>query len=81
MSPQQLEKIKQIFEGAVTKDIESRAAFLESACEGDGEIRGEVEQLLNADEQANGLMERPLRPAPIALSAGARLSPTRLFVY
>jgi len=78
MSPQQLEKIKQIFEGAVTKDIESRAAFLESACEGDGEIRGEVEQLLNADEQANGLMERPLRPAPIALSAGARLGPYQI---
>lgn len=46
-------------EAAEIADPAARAAFLDSACAGNGALRARVEQLLNADSQAgNFLSER-----------------------
>ncbi len=49
-----------IFAAALEKrSAEERAAFLDDACRGDGQLRVEVEELLRASEQAGTFFESP----------------------
>jgi serine/threonine protein kinase len=68
MSPDRFRQIRSLFESAVQLVFEERAAFLDKACQGDDQLRLEVDKLLVADEEAAfidqpALMEPdPLRP-------------------
>ena len=53
------QRVKEIFEGALGRQGEERAAFLDRACDGDGEVREEVESLLRSYEVAGSFMESP----------------------
>jgi serine/threonine protein kinase len=46
------QKVKTIFHDALDLSAEERAAFLSNACDGDDDLRREVETLLDADESA-----------------------------
>jgi len=46
------QRIKSIFNGAVNLTSLQRAAYLEQACAGDLPLRGEVESLLSAHDNA-----------------------------
>src|SRR6516164_3779950 len=48
-----------IFNGALELRPEERAAYLEKACAGDAALRGRVEGLLQAHEQAGDFLETP----------------------
>ena len=48
-----------LFEAALSRSSEERAAFLEQACEGRPELRAAVEALLAAHEKAANLLDRP----------------------
>ena len=63
MDPQQQhDRIKRLFLAAVELEPEARQAFLEHACDGDDELRAEVESLL-AHHRPSTIIE-PSEPAP-----------------
>jgi eukaryotic-like serine/threonine-protein kinase len=59
MSPEQWQKIHKLFEAALERPAEDRAALLSLACAGDEETRRRVEAMLAADAQDDLLMDRP----------------------
>jgi serine/threonine-protein kinase len=69
------EQIERLFFGALDRDAEQRAAFLDTACAGDSTLRGEVEAMLAAHEQSQSLLlenrfltgDAPTLPDPDAL--------------
>src|SRR5262245_7396601 len=59
MSPEQWQKIQQLFEAALERPVEERAAFLAQVCAGDEETKRRVEAMLAADARDDLLMDRP----------------------
>ena len=57
--PQRWQQVKTIFEGALALHGAERETFLNSACEGQTEVRAEVESLLRSYEVAGSFMEAP----------------------
>jgi predicted RNA-binding Zn-ribbon protein involved in translation (DUF1610 family) len=53
MTPERWKQIEEIFQSVLEREIEERAAFLDAACDGNEELRREVESLLEADALAN----------------------------
>ena len=59
MTPARWEQIKQIFDQAIALTASQRAAFLNTACAGNAELRAEIETLLAADAQDQSFIEEP----------------------
>ena len=57
--PQRWQRVKEIFEGALEKHGAEREAFLDHVCNGETEVREEVESLLRSYEVAGSFMESP----------------------
>ena len=53
------DKIFQLFQAALEVDEDKRAAFLDRECQGDEELRREVEVLLACDQRAESFIESP----------------------
>ena len=53
------EEINRLYDAALEVAEEARPAFLESNCQGDEELRREVESLLAYDQQAQQFIDRP----------------------
>src|SRR5262245_20791838 len=75
---------EEIFNQAIARSPEERAAFLERACAGDPSLRAAVEALLRANVGATGFLEQP-SPAPAATAdepirehAGTTVGPYKL---
>jgi len=58
-TPEQWPKIKEIVGAALEREPSERSAFLDEACSQHGELRAEVESLLAAYADADGLSEYP----------------------
>jgi serine/threonine protein kinase/tetratricopeptide (TPR) repeat protein len=58
-----------VFCGAVRLSVAERGAFLDHACEGDGALRGRVEALLRAHENAGDFLVAPLDGVPKSTSS------------
>ena len=58
-TPEQWPKIKEIVGAALEREPGERAAFLDQACSQDRELRAEVESLLAAHADADGLSDNP----------------------
>ena len=54
-----------IFTEAIRLPIQERSAFLEIACDGDGNLRRKVEALLKAHERVGNFLEEPPPGGPI----------------
>src|SRR5262245_57264885 len=52
-------QVEALLDEALPKSPSERAAFLDHACEGNRELRQEVERLLAAHPQAEGFLDRP----------------------
>jgi eukaryotic-like serine/threonine-protein kinase len=52
-------RVKEIVDAAIRRTPEERAAFLAEACDGNEEVRREVESLLSSFGRADGFMEKP----------------------
>ena len=77
--PEQWQKIKEIVGAALECEPAERGAFLDSACAHDGELRSEVDSLLAAYADADGLSEHPLAiPAAETPSESTTIGPYRL---
>ena len=80
MNPERWEQISRLYERVLDEEPSARRAFVDQACDGDPDMRREIETLLAADDEA-GLIDRPvwsaasdlMEPAP-ALEPGAPLA-------
>jgi len=67
MTPERWQRIGEIVSAVLERDVRQRLSFLQQACEGDEQLRREVEDLLSAHENAGSFLERPSSkgsPAP-----------------
>ncbi len=77
-------RVEAILDEALEMPASERAAFLDQACAGDPRLRAEVEELLAADEEADGFMESPAgetllgEAPPEARLEGRQLGPYRV---
>ncbi len=59
MKPERWRQVDQLFQAALERAPEERAAFISEACHGDDSLRREVEALLAADGEAESFIEAP----------------------
>ena len=59
MNPETWQQLKSIFHGALDLEPAARAAFLADACDGDADVRNQVEKLLSAHEEAGPFLASP----------------------
>ena len=59
MTPEQYQRIGGLYHEALERPVGERAAYLSQACAGDDELRGQVEALLIAHEQAREFLAAP----------------------
>jgi serine/threonine-protein kinase len=71
MTPERYRQIGEVYHAALEVASAERAAFLDSACAGDAELRHEVESLIDSHEQADGFIAKP------ALSVAAEMLAAR----
>ena len=69
-TPEQWPRIKEIVGAALERSPADLDAFLDQACSGDGELRAEVESLLAAHADADGLSASPWAPTTVADAVG-----------
>ncbi len=70
MKPERWRQVDQLFQAALERAPEERAAFVSEACGDDDSLRREVEALLAADEQAGSLIEAPAYAVAAPLIVG-----------
>ena len=74
MKPERWRQIDQLLDAALELDPGQRAGFLDQACAGRGQLRREVESLLEAHGRAGSFIEAPaLEIAAQLLAAGGLL--------
>ena len=66
MDPTTWKHVERLFGEAVGLEPSEWPSFLDGACAGDADLRGEVETLLEHHRREGTLFERPVRPAPEA---------------
>ncbi len=76
MTPDHWQQIEELYHAALKLGANQRAAFLESACNGDQDLRREVESLLVSDQQAESFLESPV--LEVAAEAMAAQGPPSL---
>ena len=59
MTHERWQRVDEIFQAAIELKAEERPAFVARACNGDEELRREVESLMTADEQGLSLIDEP----------------------
>jgi len=78
VTPESLERVKEVLDGALKCEGAARAGFVESACRGDSALRREVEPLLAQAPVAAPLLARPLYSLRTAVvDASENREPTR----
>jgi eukaryotic-like serine/threonine-protein kinase len=59
MNPERWKQIKELFNAAIDKMPVERAPFLEQICNGDEQLRREVEKLIDAHEKSSFFIDKP----------------------
>lgn len=59
MTPERWQHVKAILDAALEHDPDERAAFISKACDGDEQLRQELESLIVSHEQAGSFIEQP----------------------
>ena len=60
MTPQQLDRLFELFLACREMDSEARSAWLREACQGDLSLERGVERLIREDSSAEGFLSRPM---------------------
>jgi hypothetical protein len=68
------DRIRTLFQTVLEQPPESREAFLEAACNGDEDLRVEVQSLLESHLASDGFLETPPRRFDAALETQGRLT-------
>jgi serine/threonine-protein kinase len=77
VTPERWGQVNAVLEGALERPPEERAPFMAAACDGDGELRAEVESLLEFEAESETFIEQPLfgRFTEEGLAEGQRVGP------
>src|SRR5262245_34307928 len=75
MKPERWRQVDQLFQAALERAPEERAAFVNTACSGDDSLRREVEALLAADGQAESFIDTPAYAVAAPLMVGDDAQP------
>src|SRR5688572_446839 len=75
MSPERWQRVEQIYHAALEREPGERAAFLTQDCQGDQDLRREVEALLAQSDSSEGAANLS---DEAQLPAGAQLGPYRI---
>ena len=59
MNPERWQKLDELFHSALARPAEQREAFIAAACDGDDDLRRELESMLDHFEQAGSFIEKP----------------------
>ena len=85
MTPERWQQLDELFRTAVEVPIAERAAFLDSRCTGDEELRRDIEGLLNQDARGDDPVEAAVRrqlqetaEEPVKAAIGRRFGPYRV---
>jgi serine/threonine protein kinase/Tol biopolymer transport system component len=86
MTPERWQQIEKLYHQALEQMSVERPSFLKQACDGDADLRREVESLLAQDTSNNGMLDRPafegaqslLEPAGAQLIPGTQLGPYKI---
>ncbi len=87
MDPERWQRLDELFQAALDRGPEEQSRFLERACEGDPAMRRQLEALLRADAEGQGVLDRPphldLEARPEAAvhrqpACGERIGPYRI---
>ena len=70
MTPERYKQIDELVDAALSLPQVERACYLDAACDGDEELRREVESVLAHHEQASRLLESPAIERAAELIAG-----------
>ena len=60
MTPELWQRLKPLFHAALEQDTQNRAAFIESACGDDSELKTQLKHLLEAEQQRSDSLDAPL---------------------
>jgi eukaryotic-like serine/threonine-protein kinase len=72
MNPERWKRVREVFDQAISVPEGARAAFLDSVCSGDIELRQEVESLLRSHQEAGSIfLEKPAADLKTALAGAA----------
>jgi eukaryotic-like serine/threonine-protein kinase len=74
MKAERWKQVNDLFQSAVERAPEERAAFLDEACHGDGDLRCEVESLLTSHVRAENFIELPAFEVAPELVTNAKAS-------
>jgi len=69
VTPERLQQIEDLSRSALDRDSAERMAFVDDSCNGDAELRHEVESLLASHEQAEDFIEAPVHEVAARLIA------------
>jgi serine/threonine-protein kinase len=79
------EQVESLFAAALDKPADERLTFLDAACGADRALREQVEAMLKADSDAEGVLDRPLsideysaQSPPLLLAVGEQVGPWRI---
>ncbi len=78
MEPPRWTRIQDVFLDAAERPAGERAAFLDEACAGDGDLRREVESLLAADVTGTPLLDAPFDDLVLLMDEGDGPAPAAL---
>src|SRR6202158_1710124 len=73
MESERWEKVAELYHSACERTPAERSAFLDEACQGDQDLRREVESLLRQDVSQEGVLERVAGDARLWSPAERRL--------
>ena len=73
MDPARWQRVEDLYQAAVERKPQERAAFLAQACAGDEDVRREVESLL-AQPSKDGPLDRPALELAVPLAIGQQVS-------
>jgi len=59
MTPEQWQKVDEVFQGALDRAPHDRESFLDEACEGNAALRSEADSLISAHDKAGDFIEQP----------------------
>ena len=76
-----IQQLIELFDAVSEQPPAQRAALLEAACQGDVELRAEVERLMQAHEHADGFLEQPPLLAADSFDQSARVIGRRIGPY
>jgi serine/threonine protein kinase/cytochrome c-type biogenesis protein CcmH/NrfG len=60
MTPERWQQINDLYHSSLEREPRERAAFIAQACDGDEDLRQEIESLINSHEQDDGFIEQPV---------------------